>query len=62
TAGGVRRRESYSDLDCYADTIERDGSTSGTGHHPAGAGDSLTGTGEDITGAGYCLIGTAGTR
>ncbi|GKA25622.1 hypothetical protein Tco_0711731 [Tanacetum coccineum] len=43
-------------------TTERDDSTSGTGHHPAGAGDSLTGTGDDITGAGYCLTGTAGTR
>ncbi|GKD08726.1 hypothetical protein Tco_1188411 [Tanacetum coccineum] len=28
----------YSDLDCYADTIERDDSTSGTGHHTSGAG------------------------
>ncbi|GJS02413.1 hypothetical protein Tco_0318921 [Tanacetum coccineum] len=45
----------YSDLDCYADTTERDDSTSGTGHHTAGAGDSLTRTGDDITGAGYCL-------
>ncbi|GKE22550.1 hypothetical protein Tco_1434062, partial [Tanacetum coccineum] len=52
----------YSDLDCYADTTERDDSTAGTGHHTAGAGDSLTGIGDDITGAGYCITGTAGTR
>ncbi|GJY16554.1 hypothetical protein Tco_0386976 [Tanacetum coccineum] len=50
------------DLDCYADTTERDDSTSGTGHHTARAGDSLTGTDDDITGAGYCITGTAGTR
>ncbi|GJU53556.1 hypothetical protein Tco_1227270, partial [Tanacetum coccineum] len=40
----------YSDIDCYADTTERDDSTLGTGHHTAGAGDSLTGTGDGITG------------
>ncbi|GKG02862.1 hypothetical protein Tco_0310498 [Tanacetum coccineum] len=44
----------YSENDCYADTTERDDSTSGTGHRTAGAGDSLTGT-------GYCITGTAGT-
>ncbi|GJT05013.1 putative reverse transcriptase domain-containing protein [Tanacetum coccineum] len=43
-------------------TIERDDSTSGTGHHTAGAGDSLTGTGNGITRAGYCITGTAGNR
>ncbi|GKG55749.1 hypothetical protein Tco_0574643 [Tanacetum coccineum] len=37
----------YSDIDCYADTTERDDSTSGTGHH--------------TTGAGYCITRTTGT-
>ncbi|GJX37318.1 hypothetical protein Tco_0250621 [Tanacetum coccineum] len=49
-------------LGCYADTIERDDSTSGTGHHTTGAGDSFAGTGDGITGAGCCVTGTAGTR
>ncbi|GJY34884.1 hypothetical protein Tco_0419353 [Tanacetum coccineum] len=52
------RAVAYSDLDCHADTIERDDSTSGIGHHTAGAGDSLTRTGDDITynrGHCYCI-------
>ncbi|GKE99332.1 hypothetical protein Tco_0022683, partial [Tanacetum coccineum] len=49
----------YSDLDCYADTTERDDSTSRTGHHTARVGDSLTRTGDGITGTCYCITGTA---
>ncbi|GJY51699.1 uncharacterized mitochondrial protein-like protein, partial [Tanacetum coccineum] len=54
--------EIYTMLDDEQNTIERDDSTSGTGHHTAGAGDSLTGTGNGITRAGYCITGTAGNR
>ncbi|GJV39823.1 hypothetical protein Tco_1418263 [Tanacetum coccineum] len=52
----------YSDIDYYADSIEGDDSTSRTGHHIAGAGDSLAGTGYYVTGTGCYLTGTAGTR
>ncbi|GJY73697.1 hypothetical protein Tco_0478128 [Tanacetum coccineum] len=59
-AGGLRIRgmrllrptTDYSDIDYYADTTERDDSTSGTGHHTVGGGDSLTRTGDGITGTG----------
>ncbi|GKA41528.1 hypothetical protein Tco_0734188, partial [Tanacetum coccineum] len=50
------------DIDCYADTIEIDDSTSGIGHHTAGACDGFTGAGDSITGAGYCITGTARTH